>query len=263
MIDYSKNNVYKGTCILQIMKKRIVLLLFALILPTILGQSAYTPLIIEPVSVCNYDEPVSYYAGLPSSPFRGTRITGTVQPQSQYYNTLPPLPTQGGFTIKSTCDTNTAELLMGVCGAPIGFPGLGGIASVNPSIALPSTTYGIPVCVNSETGSFLAYTYGMPSVLEGSDSFGNPVITANQVTTSTSSTITLLSYSPSSLALYLAGPLPTGTPLGMVACAPNTLCTTTITVPRVMDISANYVATVYQAYLQDANFMRALPVTVN
>ena len=151
------------------MKLRVSLILFyvlslMVISANVNAQVPYVADIIEPVTNCDYPNGIAMYAGLPSSPYHHTTINGRLHPTSQYYNSLPLLPglPQGSFSIESRCDPASGRLLMGVCGAPIGYTGYGGIVAVSPNSALPLDT---AICVDYYEGDFLAYTFFGSSIM--------------------------------------------------------------------------------------------------
>ena len=194
-------------------------LFLALISTSINAKVPYVADIIEPVTDCAYLNGIAMYAGLPSNPYYPTIIDGRLHPTSQYYNSLPLLPglPQGSFSIKSRCDPASGRLLMGVCGAPIGYTGYGGVISVNPNSALPNYP---SRCIPFGSGDFISYTFGAPNITGAIDDELVINVTPSSISTSV---IGIWTFMPTD-ALFLVGPIPSNTIVGGIPCYQTTPC---------------------------------------
>jgi len=252
------------------MKLRVSLILFyvlslMVISANVNAQVPYVADIIEPVTNCDYPNGIAMYAGLPSSPYRTTLINGRLNQSSQYFNLIPLISGMppGSFSIKSTCDPNTGDILVGVCGTPIGFSGYGGIVRINPFTALPNMmAYGNPVCINSDDGSFITYSFGATNVLSSYDPNGNNMIGYSLALGSNSAVVTITTW-PGATNLLIVGPLPSGSAFSVTSCVTNQPCLLTATIPRTQDGNGNFITTIYQIVrVESSGTMRVLPLSI-
>lgn len=208
--------------------KRIYSIIAIILLASFISAQPYTPLHIEPVANCQYADNPVMYSEIPSSPYIWNQIYGQLAPTSQFFNTLPPPQgqPQGSFYVQSACDSQ-GDLVAGVCGYPINYPGYGGIVSINRLISMPLAPSS---CVTSSLGSFFAYTFGSPNVTSDPDLFNtNSNVVINQFATSSSVTISTTSFTGG---MVLIGPLPSNNVVGGISCMSSVTCAFTATVPR-------------------------------
>ena len=220
-----------------------------LVTASIAQQSPYVPLIIEPVSVCNYPYGYVTYAGIPSSPYAPNYIQGQVTPSSQYYSSLPVSPGQppGSFELKSTCNQN-GNIELPVCGGLIGYGGYGGIVSVDKYYAM---TNGPSNCIQFQSGDFFSYNFGIPN-LTGFLDMTLLDIQINYPTLTTAS-ITITPY-VGTAGMFLVGPLPLSNIVSSVTCGGLPPCVLTAVVQKPQQPQfPPYNTDVYHVYIADVN----------